>query len=328
MRISLRFFLPLFTVLLFLITALFLVVGSTYFFYLTAINQLVDDKAALLHLVQQSVYSPMSYYRTFSQYPSLRYAIFDETAKNPSIVFLRVVEPGSNKIIWSSVKEEKVGDTIASVPYFSAEVGSRDGQWQGQAVKEIFISGIASEGLWVGVGLGAIRMSAFNIALNQGLIVLFILLVIYSIFYFTLRKTILTPLGALFDAMSLVRQGNLDVKIETKTKTEIGDLSVTFNEMIKDLKKSHSALEEARNVLETKVAARTQELKRLTESLDEQVQEKTQELLERVAELEKFRKLTEGRELKMLELKEENESLKSELAQRQAGDGSANLKTD
>lgn len=52
------------------------------------------------------------------------------------------------------------------------------------------------------------------------------------------------------------------------------------------------------------------ELKELQESLEKKVKERTKELQERIDELERFQKLTEGRELRMIELKEEIERLK------------------
>jgi len=72
-------------------------------------------------------------------------------------------------------------------------------------------------------------------------------------------------------------------------------------------------LAEAKATLEVKVEARTRELKELAEGLDEKVKEKTKELQERIGELEKFQKLTVGRELKMVELKKEIKKLKEEL---------------
>lgn len=315
MRISLRFFLPLITVLLFFITALFLLAGSTYFFYTTAVGQLVDDKVAFLQLVRESIYNPLFYYRS-AQYPTMRYIIFEEAAKNPGIAFLRVAQPGTNKIIWTSVGQEELGNSLTDVPYFSNEVGMRDGQWQGQPVKEIFISGAATEGLWIAVNLNPIRDSALSIAIKQGLIILVILVAIYSVFYFILRKMILNPLEVIHNAISQVRKGDLDAKIETRSKTEIGELAVTFNEMIKDLKKSHSALEESKKILETKVAERTKELQDLTDNLDEQVKNKTEELRDRIKELEQFQKVTVGRELKMVDLKEEIKKLKEGLGKK------------
>lgn len=51
-------------------------------------------------------------------------------------------------------------------------------------------------------------------------------------------------------------------------------------------------------------------LKELTVNLEKRVQERTKELQEKVGELEKFYRVTVGRELKMVELKEEIEKLK------------------
>jgi len=55
------------------------------------------------------------------------------------------------------------------------------------------------------------------------------------------------------------------------------------------------------------------EFKKLQENLKKKVKERTKELEERVKELERFRKLTEGRELKMMELKKRIKSLENKL---------------
>jgi len=62
-------------------------------------------------------------------------------------------------------------------------------------------------------------------------------------------------------------------------------------------------------VLEIKVEARTRELKELSASLEEQVIERTFSLQEKIEDLERFNRLTVGRELKMIELKEEIKTL-------------------
>ena len=72
-------------------------------------------------------------------------------------------------------------------------------------------------------------------------------------------------------------------------------------------------MEEARTVLEIKVEARTKELKELTERQEEIIKERTKDLQGRVNELERIHRLTVGRELKMIVLKEEIERLKEEL---------------
>ena len=71
------------------------------------------------------------------------------------------------------------------------------------------------------------------------------------------------------------------------------------------LETSRKEIEEAKQLLEIKVKARTQELEELAASLEENVKERTKELQEKIDELERFQRLTVGRELKMIALKEE-----------------------
>lgn len=79
---------------------------------------------------------------------------------------------------------------------------------------------------------------------------------------------------------------------------------------IKDIIKKQQEAEEAKTVLEIRVAARTKELKELSGGLGQQVQERTKELEEKIAEMKRFERLAVGRELKMVELKEKIKKLK------------------
>jgi len=91
------------------------------------------------------------------------------------------------------------------------------------------------------------------------------------------------------------------------TEFELKKLTLELQKRVEERTKE---LEEAKSVLEIKVQARTRELKELAESLEEKVKERTKETQERMADLEKFQRLAVGRELKMIELKEEIKKLK------------------
>jgi len=163
---------------------------------------------------------------------------------------------------------------------------------------------------------------------RQVTIIFLTVLTLTLIISFLLGGSIVKPIKKLTGATKEIALGKLETKIEIRTGDEIEELADSFNRMTEDLRKSRKSLEkskatleikvrnrtreleEARTILEIKVRARTRELRGLAGSLDQQVKERTRELQERIDELEQFRKLTVGRELKMVELKKEIEKLK------------------
>ncbi|HOK35201.1 MAG TPA: HAMP domain-containing protein [Candidatus Pacearchaeota archaeon] len=114
-------------------------------------------------------------------------------------------------------------------------------------------------------------------------------------------------------ALEKVRKGNFDVQVNIQTRDEIEEMAETFNKMIKDIKAYQSRLEEVAQVLEIRVKARTHQLEEEKANLDLMVKERTKELEKRINELERFHKVTVGRELKMRELKEKNKELEKKI---------------
>lgn len=149
-----------------------------------------------------------------------------------------------------------------------------------------------------------------------------------------LRKMVVIPVLKIQDGSEKIRAGNLDWRIILKSRDELGDLAKGFNKMAEDLKESYGSLEKrvgerteelestkkelekAKLGLEAKVKIRTRELEELTAGLEERVEQRTEELQEKLEKLEQFQKITVGRELKMVELKQEIERLKKELEER------------
>ena len=92
---------------------------------------------------------------------------------------------------------------------------------------------------------------------------------------------------------------------------------------IEGLQKTQKTLKEERTSLKIRVNAKTKELWGEKESLEKRVKERTKELEEgknelakRIVELERFHKVSVGRELKMKMLKKEIERLKEELSKK------------
>lgn len=86
---------------------------------------------------------------------------------------------------------------------------------------------------------------------------------------------------------------------------------VTISVIAFRLKCRSRLLKEKRVALEVQANEYAKELKKSAKKLKEEARERTKELEARIDELEKFHRLTVGRELKMIELKKEIEKLKT-----------------
>jgi methyl-accepting chemotaxis protein len=145
--------------------------------------------------------------------------------------------------------------------------------------------------------------------------------------FWIIKILVLNPLKKVSDGAEIMGKGNLDHRIDAPTKDEIGTLAKTLNKLAGDLKdnynrvkeqnkalkESETQLQESKKSLEIKVQQRTKELEELNKGLEGKIQDRTKELQNRVTELEKFHRLTMGRENRMIELKEEIKQLKEEL---------------
>ncbi|MCK4519547.1 MAG: HAMP domain-containing protein [Candidatus Omnitrophica bacterium] len=156
---------------------------------------------------------------------------------------------------------------------------------------------------------------------------------------YSISKVIAGTIIEMKNAVVEIGKGELDTKIEIKSKDEIGEFASSFNKMAKDLKvslKKEKGLaaaivavavkeKEAERLvsLNKKLESANTELKQANKDLKlatEKLQiagEETQKVKEaaekRAAELERFNKVVVGRELKMKELKERIKKLEEQI---------------
>lgn len=101
---------------------------------------------------------------------------------------------------------------------------------------------------------------------------------------FLIVRRIVRPIKRLHESMIKIKSGDFDVQSEINSRDEIGDMAQTFNDMAKELKLSYAGMEE-------------------------KVKAKTIDLENKIDELNKLNRVMIDRELKMVELKTELDSL-------------------
>jgi PAS domain S-box-containing protein len=124
------------------------------------------------------------------------------------------------------------------------------------------------------------------------------IIIIFSIFVvILLSRSIAKPVIKLRDAAYQVGKGNLDVKVDVKSKDELGDLTRSFNIMADDLKQAREQLVKDK-----------EKLKEWSVSLEKKVNERTKDLSQfQVATINMLEDLEETRD----DLEESNLELRS-----------------
>ncbi|WP_293066990.1 ATP-binding protein [Okeania sp. SIO2B3] len=105
------------------------------------------------------------------------------------------------------------------------------------------------------------------------LLVGLILALVMAVVMLLLGHQIVRPILAIAQTAKLVSAGDLTQKVPVITKNEIGFLAKTFNQMIQQLKNSYQQLSDYSHVLETKVEERTQELTEKNADLEQTLQQ-------------------------------------------------------
>lgn len=118
--------------------------------------------------------------------------------------------------------------------------------------------------------------------LMAGIMAVLLLIFVVGLF---LSSSISEPIIELKNIAEEIGKGRLNTKITIKSNDEIGSLSKSFNKMAENLRMSN-------------------------ENLEQKVNKRTNELQQKVKELEDFKKVVVGREIKMIGLKKEIKQLK------------------
>ncbi|MEK7635525.1 MAG: HAMP domain-containing protein [Patescibacteria group bacterium] len=163
-------------------------------------------------------------------------------------------------------------------------------------------------------------LAPIKIITNHFLAGAFLALIIGFMGIIFLSSWFLKNLISVINAIKKIsKESDLNARININSKDEIGYLAEIFNNMLDNIqdiqekiREAEIKLKETNLSLERRIHERTEDLIKLKNNLEIIVFERTRELQEKLTELEKFKELTVGRELKMIELKKKLKELQRE----------------
>ena len=148
-----------------------------------------------------------------------------------------------------------------------------------------------------------------NLTANFYIIFLLVAIFIF-LFGFAVGQRLTSPIKKLVEMATALAEGALKTRVYLETKDEFEQLSEIFNKIAEELEKSHSTAEQAKDIAEVRIRAKTQELGEIINNLEEKIRGRSTELQRMIGESEKFQTIVKGREKEIVELKKTINKLK------------------
>jgi two-component system NtrC family sensor kinase len=131
---------------------------------------------------------------------------------------------------------------------------------------------------WLHLGFDTREIETLrNDLLRQGLLTVAFILLITLIGAYAFSRWLTRPIIELNDTAKRVAQGDLNVRVQTDRRDEVGEMIGNVNLMIQNLRDNQKMLQSTNRLLEEKVELRTRELQQLNEELEKRVIEKVEE---------------------------------------------------
>ncbi len=258
------------------------------------INEAVKDAAAYAELVKKSVrYGMLTFNREAIQ------LTIDDLASAKDVRGIRLFD-GKGRIVYSSKRDEigRLVDRDAQVcrgchrdPQKPSGTLTKESQWTTYRGSEgydllTFIDPVYNERTCSSAAchvhvpdrrvLGILE-SDFSLAavdedineqtLHTTIYAFALMLAVSVILYVVLRKFVLKPVTSLSNAMGTVAQGDLERTVSASSEDEIGRLVHTFNDMTQELKAARKKMEAWTESLEREVEKKTDALKKSQDRL-------------------------------------------------------------
>jgi methyl-accepting chemotaxis protein len=287
------------------------VVTISFFFYRSRVTQIIRERVVTLEVLANTIAGPSwTVANEWTWYPGTIENIIQSVLKTPGIKFVRIIDD-EDKTIKKSTDEKELGKKISNLPVFGREVALRDELYNNKPIKGLSIKAKDGSNLWMGVSFEETKKE--NLYSTAIVTLITIILFTFTIIgtFLLVRRIMIRPLLLLMDSFEKLKNKEYKTRLGNFFINEVNQVFGSFDYMAEELGKFHANLENSKKFLETQVDKRTKELKELTQKQEKIIEERTRDLKDKMTDMERFQKFAVGRELKMVELKNEIKKIKN-----------------
>jgi len=185
---------------------------------------------------------------------------------HPNVLFYLLMKPGG--LVYQSSNVTEVGMSVASPPAAGNTTAVLDSTYKGKPIKLFVTRAERGDIIYFGMSLEEVEEIADNTLFGMLLITTLFVVVAVAL-SLIVANSIIVPISKIMDGVEEISRGNLDHRIEIKTKDELGHLATAVNRMASDIKSYQAEHEEYRRNLEQKVAERTDELNQSVQEIND-----------------------------------------------------------
>jgi PAS domain S-box-containing protein len=166
--------------------------------------------------------------------------LIKEAGEISDTVYVRFTKP-NGEIYLSNIVEER-GAVIKDPAINTDKTVVKDDVYKGESIKVVVSPVSGGYTVWLGFSLHSIH-AAVNERVRDILLVSIVILIIGNFIAYFIAKRMTRPLKELRKGVEVISKGNLNYKVDVKTRDEVGQLASTFNQMVSDLRTSTTSID-------------------------------------------------------------------------------------
>ena len=207
------------------------------------------------HAVLKTLDEDLTNYEIFNDTENLHEYLLEFTKNNTEILIININTPTPEGLMVNVSTDNSSVGTIPNPVYNSDAYENGNTYYRINGSILTIISPINISGKIAGTY--EIILSMYPQSLSHNIQIQYIIIIstisifilIFSILYL-LRRAIVKPIIHFRNTARIFGKGNLDARINIKSRDELGDLASAFNQMAKDLKESRDKIQDYTKILE------------------------------------------------------------------------------